>query len=82
MAQKKKPTFGNDYLKLMARVSENIQKIRLKQDFTQEDMLALGFERRWFQRIESGNYSISLPTLHRLAKAMKVDVSEFFKKNN
>lgn len=77
--KKYKHESDNEYLQLMTRISENIQKIRIKKGFTQEDMLVLGFERRWFQRIESGTYSVSLPTLHRLAKAFEVDISIFFK---
>jgi transcriptional regulator with XRE-family HTH domain len=42
-------------------------------------MMALGLERRWYQRIESGKYSVSLPTLDRVARALKVDIAEFFK---
>lgn len=63
----------------MRRVAGNIRRIRHDKDLTQEDMLSLGIERRWFQRIESGEYSVSLPTLDRVARAFKVDISEFFK---
>lgn len=63
----------------MARISKNIRGIRKARNLTQEDMASLGFERRWFQRLESGTYSISLPTLEKVARAFKVDISEFFK---
>ena len=63
----------------MKRVSKNIKDIRKKRDLTQEDMDAKGFGPRWYQRLESGRYSISLPTLDRLARVFKVDVREFFK---
>jgi transcriptional regulator with XRE-family HTH domain len=62
----------------MKRVADNIRRIRENKGLTQEDMMSLGLERRWFQRIESGNYSVSLPTLDRVSRALKVDVSEFF----
>ena len=63
----------------MKRIAGNIRRIRLDKNLTQEDMLHYGLERRWFQRIESGTYSVSLPTLDKVARAFKVDISEFFK---
>lgn len=51
----------------------------MAKNLTQEDMLSLGIERRWYQRIESGKYSVSLPTLDQVARAFKVDISEFFR---
>jgi len=62
----------------MRRVAGNIRRVRESKGLTQEDMMDLGLERRWYQRIESGKYSVSLPTLDRLSRAFKVDVSEFF----
>ena len=75
---KNKTELDDRYWKLMRRVAFNVKRVRGKQGYTQEDMLSLGFERRWFQRIESGTYSVSLPTLDRLARALRVDISEFF----
>ena len=63
----------------MKRIADNIRRVRLAKNLTQEDMTTLGMERRWFQRIESGTYSVSLPTLDRVARALKVDISEFFR---
>jgi len=80
MAKKKtKTTLDDRYWRLMRRIAGNIRRIREGKNLTQEDMLSLGIERRWFQRIESGTYSVSLPTLDRVARALKVDISEFFK---
>jgi transcriptional regulator with XRE-family HTH domain len=76
---KGKPELDARYRKLIQRIASNIQRIRKLKGYTQEDMMTLGFERRWFQRIESGKYSVSLPTIDRLARAFKVDVVEFFK---
>ncbi len=77
--RKTKIKLDEHYRKLMRRVAGNIQRVRKTKGLTQEDMMPLGFERRWFQRIESGTYSVSLPTLDRVARAFKVDISEFFK---
>lgn len=63
----------------MARVSGNIRTTRKRLQLTQEDMESFGFGRRWYQKLESGTYSISLPTLDKLARALKVDIVEFFK---
>lgn len=82
MASKKgKTELDEQYWMLVRRVAQNILHIRESKKLTQEDMLVLGFERRWYQRIESGTYSVSLPTLDRLARAFNVDVSVFFKKH-
>ena len=79
MAKSKgKPQLDDRYWRLMRRVAGNIRRIREAKGLTQEDMTSLGFERRWYQRIESGTYSVSLPTLDQVARAFKVDVSEFF----
>jgi transcriptional regulator with XRE-family HTH domain len=67
-----------EYVRLLAKISENVRRVRLKKGLTQEDMLSMGFERRWFQRIESGTYSISLPTLFRLSQVFNVKIEEFF----
>ncbi len=69
------------YLKVMGRISQNILRLREARNLTQEDMTTFGFERRWYQRLESGKHSISLPTLYRLSEVFKVDISEFLKKN-
>lgn len=67
------------YWKLMRRVAGNIRRIRESKGLTQEDMMSLGLERRWYQRIESGKYSVSLPTLDRLCRVLKVDIGEIFR---
>lgn len=77
--RKSPPAFDERYTRLMKRIASNIRRIREESGYTQEAMLELGFERRWLQRIESGTYSVSLPTLEKLAFKLKVDVSEFFK---
>ena len=64
----------------MLRVAGNLERIRNEKGFTQEDMEAKGFSLRWFQRIESGKYSVSLPTIDHLARKLGVDVAELFRK--
>lgn len=74
-----KSELDDRYWRLVKRVAGNIQRIRELHKLTQEDMHDLGFERRWYQRIESGRHSVSLPTLDKIARALKVDIGEFFK---
>jgi transcriptional regulator with XRE-family HTH domain len=64
--------------KLVRRVSQNIRKIREERGLTQEDMANLGFGPRWYQRFETGRHIPTLPTLDRLARAFKVDITAFF----
>jgi transcriptional regulator with XRE-family HTH domain len=63
----------------MLRIAGNIERIRNEKKLTQEDMEARGFSLRWFQRIESGKYSVSLPTLDHLARKLGVDIVELFR---
>ena len=63
----------------MRKIAGNVRRIREVKGLIQEDMISLGFERRWWQRIESGTYSVSLPTLDKAARALKVDIFEFFR---
>lgn len=76
---KTKVEFDTHYESLMKRIAGNIRRIRHSKGLTQEDLHSLGLERRWYQRIESGTYSVSLPTLDRVSRAFEVDISEFFK---
>lgn len=71
---------GNrEYEKLLKRVSDNIKKIRKKSGLTQEQMTDHGFNYRYYQKLESGNYSFNLYTLHRLSLAFKVSIQDFFR---
>ena len=74
-----KTELDKNYWNLVKRVAGNIRRIRHSKGLTQEDLHSLGLERRWYQRIESGTYSVSLPTLDRVSRAFGVDISEFFK---
>ena len=67
----------NDYKKLLECIAVNIRRIRHQRQLTQEDMMDLGFNYRFFQKLESGTYSPNLRTLHRLARALHVNIKEF-----
>jgi len=63
-------------LKLMGR---RVYELRKKAKLTQEDMMSYGFERRYYQRIESGTVNLSLKSLNKLAKAFRLSLAELMK---
>lgn len=65
--------------KLVRRIAKNIRSIRESKDLTQEDMADHGFGPRWYQRFESGKTIPTIPSLDRLARAFRVEITEFFK---
>lgn len=65
--------------KLVRKIAYNIRRIREERGLTQEDMEEYGFGARWYQRFESGRHIPTIPTLDRLSRALKVEISEFFK---
>ncbi len=64
--------------KLVKKIAKNIKTIRKSNGLTQEDMDELGFNPRWFQRLESGTHIPTIPTLDRLARVFKVEITAFF----
>ena len=64
---------------LVRRIARNIRQIREEHGLTQEDMETYGFGPRWYQRFESGKHIPTIPTLDKLARAFKRDITEFFK---
>lgn len=65
--------------RLLRRISGNVRKLRQKREWTQETAATKGdFDFRFYQRIESGKYSINLATLINLAQLFHVDVRVFF----
>lgn len=69
-------TYDKKYDLLLDRLSQNLKRIRLEKGLTQEAMRDRGLDYRHYQRLESGTYSPTLQTLHKVAMALKVDVSE------
>ena len=68
-----------DYARLLKVLASNIKQVRTRLELTQEEMADRGFNYRFYQKLESGTYSPNLFTLHRLAKAFKVKITEFLK---
>ena len=68
--------FMDRYDRLLQKIAKNIKSARKKKCLTQEDMTNYGFNYRYYQRIESGKYSMNLYTLHRLALVFKIPLTE------
>ncbi|KYG62751.1 hypothetical protein AZI87_15835 [Bdellovibrio bacteriovorus] len=62
----------------MVRIAVNIKRIRKNKGLSQRNMEDFGFDLRNYQRLEAGNHSPSLYTLHKLSLAFRVEISEFF----
>ena len=71
--------FDKEYANLLKVISSNLKKQRLKRGLTQEMMTDYGYNYRYYQKLESGNYSLSLKTLYKLSLTFDVPISTFFK---
>ena len=67
------------YEKLLVTIAKNLKRVRKERGLSQPKMAKLGFDVRNYQRLESGEHSASLFTLHKLAQTFKVEMEEFFK---
>ncbi|MBL7716593.1 MAG: helix-turn-helix transcriptional regulator [Bdellovibrionales bacterium] len=76
---KRKQEIDKKTWRLVRKIARNIRRVREERKLTQEDMENHGFGPRWYQRFESGKHILTLPTLDKLARAFKVDITEFFK---
>lgn len=67
------------YVLALEKLARNIKKARLKNKLRQADMIEYGFSERYIQKLESGQYSPNLYTVHRLAVAFGLDLHDLFK---
>lgn len=67
------------YSEALEVLANNLKRSRQAKGYTQEDMVEFGFNYRHYQKIESGAYSPSFQTLHRLALALDVSVGDLVK---
>lgn len=63
----------------MKRFGENVKRLRKDESLTQEDMRDLGFNYRYFQKMEAGEVNPTLGTLLKLAKALKCSITDLLK---
>jgi transcriptional regulator with XRE-family HTH domain len=62
---------------ILSVVGSNIRKIRLRQKMSQNQLaFEAGVTREFVNKVESGNYNISIKNLDNLAQILEVDVKE------
>lgn len=74
MAGKQK--FDKSYEEYLERFAANLKRVRNERGLTQEDMAELGFNYRYYQKLESGRYSPSLRTVFTLSAMLKVELAD------
>ena len=63
------------------RVGVNIQRLRRVADLSQEELGArANVHQTYLSQVEGGKRNPSVDVLERVAKALKVDISEFFRR--
>ena len=67
---------SHSYEELLIKIAGNIKKYRKKNNLTQEDMTDYGFNYKYYQRVESGKYSMNLYTLYKLANIFNINVKD------
>lgn len=68
-----------NYNPLFQKLGIRIEELRRKKGFTQEELAEkAGFHRAYFWDIEQGR-NVSIKTIYKIAKALGVSLSEFFK---
>ena len=65
---------------LQIKVGKRIQEIRVEKNISQQDLAArCNFEKSNMSRLEAGRANATLSTLEVVAKALNVNVADFFK---
>lgn len=64
--------------RLMQLVGKRVRELRIARGLKQEDMCQVGFDYKYYQRIEYGEKNLTLKTLNKLAEGLGVPVSELF----
>lgn len=64
---------------ILSLVGSNIRKVRLSQKMSQNQLaFEAGVTREFVNKVESGNYNISLKNLEKLAQILEVEVRDLF----
>ncbi|RYJ53206.1 XRE family transcriptional regulator [Flavobacterium petrolei] len=65
---------------LQIKVGKRIQEIRVEKNISQQDLAArCNFEKSNMSRLEAGRANATLSTLEVVAKALNVNIADFFK---
>lgn len=79
----KKSTFAKmetEIIDLQQKIGKQIRSIREAKEISQQDFAAIcNFEKSNMSRIESGRSNLTLKTLHTIAQALCIDISDLFK---
>jgi transcriptional regulator with XRE-family HTH domain len=62
------------------KFGKNLKRLRLKKGISQESLaLSANLDRTYIPSIEKGERNVSITVAEKLAKALNVNISEFFK---
>jgi len=68
-----------NFERLAKLVAENIRTIRKQRNFTQEKLAeASGLNYKFLQRVESGRSNITLKTISKISKALRIHPRKLF----
>ena len=68
---------------IKVKFSKNLKRLRLASGISQESLaFAADLDRKYITSIEKGLRNVSITVVEKLAAALNVDISEFFKEIN
>ena len=83
MANQKRATRSAKDKQYLAKLGDNIRKIRNQRGYSQEEFAEIaGFSRSYYTEIETGKRNISILNLIKIAEALKADWSEILGSTN
>ena len=66
--------------KFLTKLGARIKALRAAKEMTQNDLAnRCDFEKASMSRIEAGKTNITILTLHKISRALDIDIPEFFK---
>lgn len=66
--------------KFLTNLGARIKELRVSKAMTQNDLAThCDFEKASMSRIEAGKTNITILTLHKISKALDIEITEFFK---
>lgn len=69
----------NEDIKLVKSIGEKIRQVRISLDLSQESLsYDANIPRNQIGRIERGEINTSIITLHKICKALKIEIKELF----